>query len=1793
MKKIINMLILLFAIVDANAQNQPAGCCPQFSLATGFQPCDKNRECDQGPTNGGGAGNPTNGQGNLILACRNQAHTYLVVPNLPGFTYTWTIVGGTPNAATGNPIVITWGNNSQGYLQVIIKNTDSTCRDTIRKKVCLIDGPKAAFTFSPNPVCLNSPVCFNSSASVGAVSFYWDFGDGTSSTLPNPCHIFTTSGPHTVILSVAGSLDTLDCGCKDTAKAIINVSNKKGIDIYTDDCRKMLCGDTVVIKYCTSATGCTSLVWSVNGGTIVSGQGTTCVSVRWDQPSTYPTSVTLTANCPGTCGNTATLNVPVLYPNLPIQGLYVVCPGASSSYSLPALPGTFYKWTISGGGTINGYDSNHNIINVQWGTVPGGPYIITCNYNNPYSGCSGTDTIGVYIKPRFQLFGPSPVCTNTVNNYFANGPVGTWTFNPNTGFTNTPLGATGQAINWSVPGNNYNITAIPAVPGNYCTTSATINVVVNPTPVLNPIAGAIVVCPNQLYNYTASSNMPGGNYTWQFISGSGIGTIAPYGPNNSSASILFGTGSSWTIQVTQTINGCQGIKTLAITKTPAPTGITLSAPGTCSGGTITATAVGGAAPYTWTATPGAVLTGVSGATATFTINSTATITVANCSGSFSTPVTITPATVSLVFVLGNCNATITATPGGGTYVWYLNGNLTAYTSSSIIVNQNGNYVVVATYPGGCKATSQITVSGITPVNVSISGTGNLCNGGSVTITAAVQANCPNPVFTWSNAFVGNPLVTNIAGSYSVTVTCSNGCTATSNVIVVPPCPPSQGNCINDLILSPPSNCPNPVALTTNTPTGCSPVSTTWLYGDGFGGTTGNHLYNTVGNYTVFALMTCADGSKHCGTINITIPMIDSFTYVITCGVNGWKVQLQDASTYLPAYAGYTYSWSTSPCATLSATNIPNPVLTVPFGCNPTVTLTISKNGCTLTKPVTFGFPTTPLGINGPSIVCKDAQNVFSSNYTTGVIAYAWNFGDLTSGVTNPITHAFNGTPPNPTITLQITDQFGCNFTATKPITVITPTPLTISPSPLVKICPDCTPPVTLTTNPVVGFTSYQWYQNGAAIPLATNPTYQLCNFNASGTYYVTAVNSANNNCPVTSDTVNVVYLPKPLAQIQGQTVQCAFGASPYSIYLQNAGPLNPNYTYLWTTTGPGSVTFTPDNLQNYASASVTQLGTYQFILTVTDITTGCKAKDTFCVYLYLSPTVTITAPANMCEGTMYTLTANPSPANPNYIYQWSNGATTQSIITGQPGNYTVSVTDPVSGCTGYSTAVKIKKRPYVDLFPIGCDTLCDTAKLIPPLPLAPGQNYGGVYIIKWYVDGNLYFTGSPLVLAGLTLGQHQIYIVVTDIATGCTSTSGKYDLFIKHCGDCDCKESHWGETQIEEGDHPKEKNNAKANVGQGGKPITIKCGTNQKLDCKKTYTVSSSYNCKDTACKGKVTFSLQPPTGAPITGTGTITFTTNQTGTYVLTMYGWCGDKKCDSCIIKFDVDCVECLCKGSKWGEQMITIDNNTQNFKCGQQFDVKCKKPITINTNYMCADQKCNGAVTYSMQPPPIGAAITGSIPPAYTFTPLQSGTYTLTMYGWCGTTICDSCVIKFKTVCDPEPCCPYEIKATTGTITYDYNQIPNATVGSQTFTINGLALATITEVRANVVSYEITDDFGKACLKCVNLPFTWASIASAGNIGAAPGLITMYGGVGVPSFNGNAAGAYQNPREVIWNNGAVISIPANTNIGLNFILPPPSPIDCCELKGKICVKFTFRDKDCRECEVIACFDFMIKKK
>lgn len=175
-----------------------------------------------------------------------------------------------------------------------------------------------------------------------------------------------------------------------------------------------------------------------------------------------------------------------------------------------------------------------------------------------------------------------------------------------------------------------------------------------------------------------------------------------------------------------------------------------------------------------------------------------------------------------------------------------------------------------------------------------------------------------------------------------------------------------------------------------------------------------------------------------------------------------------------------------------------------------------------------------------------------------------------------------------------------------------------------------------------------------------------------------------------------------------------FDGKNATIYLYNSVN-DPTTTYVWNLQG------NPTPLSNVFDLNITvnATGNYSYVLTATGAN-GCVARDTFCVVVGNSPVVTVvpsTAGIMCAGGPLHTFTASATPANPNYVYQWSNGMSGPVMSTSMPGMYMVMVTDPANGCLGSAFAGIIKQRPSTILFPVGCDTLCDTDSIIPPLAL--------------------------------------------------------------------------------------------------------------------------------------------------------------------------------------------------------------------------------------------------------------------------------------------------------------------------------------------------------------------------------------------------------------------------------------------------------------------------------------------
>jgi PKD repeat protein len=450
--RLFTFLTLLMLLTDVTLNSAGQGCGPDFKLKDAKEICPPEGACH--------SASPVGGQGGGMTACKLAPHIYTVYPNIPGYAYTWTITGGTPAAFTGNPVTIVWGTGASGTIKVVISNLASggNCIDSIRQEICLIDGPQANFILSSDTVCLNTPVLFTNT-SLGGSDYLWDFGDGTTSTLANPPgHVYASPGIYTVTLtasnaggsSAQGDIKRL-CGCVDIITKTVVVLSGAGPEISLDCCYGTVCpGDTSA--FC-SPTVCTNYNWSVTGGTIISGAGTSCIKVKWNATYTGPTTVSLAV--PGcsttTCPGITTLNVPVLYPNLPISGPSPLCVGTSGSYFLPVMPGTYYQWTTTApAGTYSFHDRNRNTasINISF-TVPG-TYQILCQYNNPLASCSGNSIFTVNVLPVFSFTGNETVCEGSTTTYFANG-LANWSVSPAGAIV--PAGSsTSASITWNLTG---------------------------------------------------------------------------------------------------------------------------------------------------------------------------------------------------------------------------------------------------------------------------------------------------------------------------------------------------------------------------------------------------------------------------------------------------------------------------------------------------------------------------------------------------------------------------------------------------------------------------------------------------------------------------------------------------------------------------------------------------------------------------------------------------------------------------------------------------------------------------------------------------------------------------------------------------------------------------------------------------------------------------------------------------------------------------------------------------------------------------------------------------------------------------------------------------------------------------------------------------------------------------------------------------------------------------------------------------------------------------------------------
>jgi PKD repeat protein len=116
--------------------------------------------------------------------------------------YSWTFYGGTPNFSNEPNPVVTYLNPGTYSVQLSVSGTSGSDELILENYIHVIDPPVAEFSWVGEST--NETVYFTNTSS-NATSYFWNFGDGNTSTETNPTHIFTDDGNYTISLTASNN----------------------------------------------------------------------------------------------------------------------------------------------------------------------------------------------------------------------------------------------------------------------------------------------------------------------------------------------------------------------------------------------------------------------------------------------------------------------------------------------------------------------------------------------------------------------------------------------------------------------------------------------------------------------------------------------------------------------------------------------------------------------------------------------------------------------------------------------------------------------------------------------------------------------------------------------------------------------------------------------------------------------------------------------------------------------------------------------------------------------------------------------------------------------------------------------------------------------------------------------------------------------------------------------------------------------------------------------------------------------------------------------------------------------------------------------------------------------------------------------------------------------------------------------------------------------------------------------------------------------------------------------------
>lgn len=676
------------------------------------------------------------------------------------YTYSWSPAASLVNPNDQNPTTTNLTTTTLFTLTV----TDNTtgCSNTDQILITVTGSALSAnSSATPNSICLNQSTQLNALGSGGSGSYTYSWSSnpaGFTSTSQNPTVSPITTTTYTVTINDGFNTST------SSVLVTVNVlpSANAGSDV------SICSGNNTNLN----ATGGTTYAWSPSSGLSASNISNPVASPSLT--TTYIVTVTNAAGC------TSTDNITITVDALPTANAGAdaeICSGSSTNLS--ASGGTTYSWSPSTG-------LSSTVISNPTATPSSSTTYSVIVTNS--AGCSASDNVTITVNSLPTVNAGSDISipngTSTTLNGNVSGGSGSYSYswtpasyldfptslNPTTdNLSNTTVFILSVVDN--VTGCQQSDMIVVTITGG----ALNVNTTASPSTICSGASvqlSALASGGSGVYTYTWDSNPPG------FTSNAPTPIVSPVST------------TSYMVTVDDGFNSVSGSALVIVNSTPvANAGSDINI---CSGTSTSLNASGGST-YSWSPSSGLSATNVASPNASPTSTTLYTVTVTSAEGCSSTDdilvtvnsVPTASAGADFSMCLGQ-SANLNAS-GGSTYLWSPSAGLSDSNISGPVATPSSttNYVVTVWNSQGCSDSDDIiiTVNMLPSANA-----GNdeiICLGDAALLNASGGSSYEwSPSSGLNNTSISDPSAAPYSTTnYIVTVTNSNGCTATDDVLV--------------------------------------------------------------------------------------------------------------------------------------------------------------------------------------------------------------------------------------------------------------------------------------------------------------------------------------------------------------------------------------------------------------------------------------------------------------------------------------------------------------------------------------------------------------------------------------------------------------------------------------------------------------------------------------------------------------------------------------------------------------------------------------------------------------------------------------------------------------------------------------------------------------------------------------------------------------------------------------------------------------------------------------------------